>query len=358
MLRILDHAKGLTPTELASGGSGFGNAKFQLMQLDNEVKEAQEALHEAQNPSVDADGKRRVNARLVAEAEAKEAGLVALRLRLGASLAHRRDASDAARRQRLDFIERAGFGLCHERSAPRDLSELKDLDASAGPFLKLLCADGACSGRLKVPLTEGDTVIGRDWMEPPHITLPTKFVQPRHCRVTNDAGKMTLKPLSEGADVFINGEQIDSGLGNAVSLRHADTLILGAAACCFEVVYWQQLIDDVRTGKRTDLKDDAAYTPETVDHWFMKVHEGKCADLIEEFNKEHDLDDDADAPPPEVEDDIQQLLGLVQEANHLAAYMNQDYLFELQLKNYTFDSMTSEGVKEHDKVIVTLISCI
>ena len=169
---------------------------------------------------------------------------------------------------------------------------------------------------------------------------------------------MTLKPLSEGADVFINGEQIDSGLGNAVSLRHADTLILGAAACCFEVVYWQQLIDDVRTGKRTDLKDDAAYTPETVDHWFMKVHEGKCADLIEEFNKEHDLDDDADAPPPEVEDDIQQLLGLVQEANHLAAYMNQDYLFELQLKNYTFDSMTSEGVKEHDKSYGNLFSIV
>ena len=51
----------------------------------------------------------------------------------------------------------------------------------------------------------------------------------------------TLKPLSEGADVFINGEQIDSGLGNAVnpimSLAHGDVygtpmvLVIGWRGC-------------------------------------------------------------------------------------------------------------------------------
>lgn len=50
-----------------------------------------------------------------------------------------------------------------------------------------------------------------------------------------------------------------------------------------------------------------------------------------------------------MEDDILQLLSLVAEANRLAAYMNRDSAFELQLKTFTFDSMTGEGVKEHDK---------
>ena len=42
------------------------------------------------------------------------------------------------------------------------MDDLKGLDASTGPFLKLLCLDGECSGRLRAMLTEGDTILGSD----------------------------------------------------------------------------------------------------------------------------------------------------------------------------------------------------
>lgn len=70
---------------------------------------------------------------------------------------------------------------------------------------------------------------------------------------------------------------------------------------------------------------------------------------MQAFNKDHNLDDDDDAPPHHSEEDILQLLALVAEANTLAAYMNMDFVFEVQLKNFDFDSMTGEGMKEHDK---------
>ena len=101
--------------------------------------------------------------RLVKEAESKESALMELRQHLGSSLSSRRDRSDAAKRGRLDFIERGGLRLCHERAPPlKEMDDLKGLDASTGPFLKLLCLDGECSGRLRAMLTEGDTILGSD----------------------------------------------------------------------------------------------------------------------------------------------------------------------------------------------------
>ena len=53
--------------------------------------------------------------------------------------------------------------ICHERAPPlKEMDDLKGLDASTGPFLKLLCLDGECSGRLRAMLTEGDTILGSD----------------------------------------------------------------------------------------------------------------------------------------------------------------------------------------------------
>ena len=59
-----------------------------------------------------------------------------------------------------------------------------------------------------------------------------------------------------------------------------------------------------------------------------------------------------------MEDDILQLLSLVAEANRLAAYMNRDSAFELQLKTFTFDSMTGEGVKEGCEWLVQEINAM
>lgn len=135
------------------------------------------------------------------------------------------------------------------------------------------------------------------------VLVPSKFVKPRHCRITNDAGTLKIKPLSEDADLCINGEPVNSGLGNALSLRHGDSLLLGTGSaaenCCFEVVNWSELIEDVRTGKRKELRP-SEYVPNVTEHWYFEAQRGVYTDLIEEFNKNHNLDDDDDAPRAEV----------------------------------------------------------
>ena len=103
------------------------------------------------------------------------------------------------------------------------------------------------------------------------VLVPSKFVKPRHCRITNDAGTLKIKPLSEDADLCINGE----------------------------VVNWSELIEDGRTGKRKELRP-SEYVPNVTEHWYFEAQRGVYTDLIEEFNKNHNLDDDDDAPRAEV----------------------------------------------------------
>ena len=279
---MLDLAKDLQPTSVNETKKAQ-NSKFMLMQLDKEIQEAKEEAHAARNPKVDPDGRRRVNQRLVAEAESKEDALVTLRAHLGSTLAQRKESSETVKRGRLDCFGRAGLSLCHERAPPlTDLNALKTLDTASGPFLKLLCLDDACSGRLRVMLTEGETILGSD-VEVPNVLVPSRFVKPRHCKITNDAGVLKLKPLSEDADVCINGEPIDSGLGNALSLHHGDTVLLGhstVANCCFEVVHWSELIEEVRTGKRTSL-ERTEYRPDATRHWYFEAQRDPYTELIE-----------------------------------------------------------------------------
>uniref|UniRef100_A0A1B0CP98 Kinesin-like protein n=1 Tax=Lutzomyia longipalpis TaxID=7200 RepID=A0A1B0CP98_LUTLO len=96
------------------------------------------------------------------------------------------------------------------------------------PCLVNLDPDCSLSGTLVFRLPPGVVKIGRSHPtsnDQPDIVLEGPLVAFSHCSIENNAGCLSLKPISQESDTFINGQLIDKEM----QLHHGDRVVIGGS---------------------------------------------------------------------------------------------------------------------------------
>jgi len=312
-------------------------------------------------------------------------GLHELRAHLGLSFSQRAEVSAEAAELRKDLLDSSGMLLCYDRPTTRFTGQppldLRGLDMTAGPYLRLLCDDDLCSGRLRAYLREGRTVLGSE-MQLPNILVPSRFARDYHIGINNDAGSLSVHTLRPGATAIVNGLKIgDAGqsvLPTNAEIQHGSGIaVFEGAATMFQVVYLEQFVARVRDG----LVDTEAFacSPLTAKEWHFEEQLPNAQRLMADFQAERAAD--AAAIPVAahsaltamtshnhghqghhdheeehgkgtgwevaLEEELCGLLSLVAEANLKGALMEQDYFFEVQLKSFSPDALSSHKHQHH-----------
>jgi len=311
-------------------------------------------------------------------------GLHELRAHLGLSFSQRTEAAAEAAELRKDLLESSGMLLCYDRPTTRFTGQppldLAGLDMNAGPYLRLLCDDDLCSGRLRAYLREGRTVLGSE-MQLPNVLVPSRFSRDYHVGITNDAGSLSVHTLRPGATAVVNGLKIgdaaQSLLPTDAEIQHGSGIaVFEGAATMFQVVYLEQFVARVRDG----LVDTEVFacSPLTAQEWHFEEQLPNAQRLMTNFQAEraadaaaipvaahsaltamtshhhgHENDNHEEEQGKEsgwesaLEEELCVLLSLVTEANLMGALMEQDYFFEVQLKPFSPDTLSSHKHHHH-----------
>mmetsp|Transcript_40467 Transcript_40467/g.52098 ORF Transcript_40467/g.52098 Transcript_40467/m.52098 type:complete len:1141 (+) Transcript_40467:75-3497(+) len=314
--------------------------------------------------------------------ESHQKSLHSVRLHLEKSLPQRIQLTESSRTKRYDLINNSGLSLFHRKRLPLhfkgDSSDLATLDLVSGPYLSLQCSDDLCSGRLRVVLEEGPTVIGSE-KQLPNIFIASNFVCDFHFACHNTSGALELEILRPNAEVHLSGrlvtstehaaermavsdiEEMSLPSGGLPRLRHDDWIAFTpACSCMFVVVFHEEVADKLRSG---DINAIDWLIPGTVPEWEVAIYQRDALEMLERAaTKDEDQITETAAMAIDLLGGIPEkiikkcelteaarVLCLVAECNLMATYMDQDYLFEGQAKSFSFDGLSAHTHPSHHR---------
>ena len=88
-------------------------------------------------------------------------------------------------------------------------------------FLKILAAPAADKIGMKIPLNEGDLLLGRA-CPPCDMPLESAKVSKKHCIVRVRGDAVTIEDLNSANGIFVNGKRV-----SMVELHEKDRLVIG-----------------------------------------------------------------------------------------------------------------------------------
>jgi hypothetical protein len=308
--RRMHTAAAVRQQQLTSKKGGGGGKQNELVAGVLEEIGALERMIEM----LQADESKEMECELVTQ---RSKALQSLSEHLEMTLRQRIDMTEFYATLRRQVIELSGLSLFREKKLPShfvgDASDLNALDLASGPFLSLQCCDHLSSGRLRVLLQEGPTILGREH-QMPNVFICSQFVEDFHCACHNTSGNLELELLRENAEVYISGRLIsnsnDLGMDGSSAggvdmmaleeseeeeegreigitlesnglprLHHDDWVALTpCSAFMFQVVYHEEVADKLRSGNLNPLNRSR---PSSVLEWNAEAFRLEAIEMLD-----------------------------------------------------------------------------